>query len=294
MTPPLLVRFTSPTYDVLDNTDPGNPIPLFPPLMNQTYIPGTTTFCRKRRQNRLYQFWWCAAAADLSGTAAGRAGAIGKRLFPGAHCYQPDPVTGKVTSQPTLITRANASAKEIAAAQRPGGSQPVPRRNSADANPPPLTLRNGLTPWPQPNQSQRLPAEVPNPCPGFVADRLTPTSIFSAGAALVAKSPSRRRQEPEISGDNGDGFRVGNGQDIILRETGEAPYVPLNPFEGYNFSEGGPYNYEFDVPGQGTFRINLNENYATGADMLNGIRGNGRFGTAIVATANAAPSFAAH
>ena len=36
MDPPLVVRFTSPTsYDVLDNSDPGNPIPLFPPLMNQ-------------------------------------------------------------------------------------------------------------------------------------------------------------------------------------------------------------------------------------------------------------------
>ena len=41
LTPPLIIRFTSPTtYDVLDNTDPGNPIPLFPPLMNQKFTPG--------------------------------------------------------------------------------------------------------------------------------------------------------------------------------------------------------------------------------------------------------------
>ncbi|MFY9180319.1 MAG: flagellar hook-associated protein FlgK, partial [Venatoribacter sp.] len=34
--PPLIVVFTSPTtYDVLDNSDPGRPVPLFPPITNQ-------------------------------------------------------------------------------------------------------------------------------------------------------------------------------------------------------------------------------------------------------------------
>ncbi len=41
MNPPLLVRFNSETsYDVLDNSDPGNPVHLDPPLRNQQYVPG--------------------------------------------------------------------------------------------------------------------------------------------------------------------------------------------------------------------------------------------------------------
>ncbi len=43
MTPPLLIKFTSPTtYDVLDNSDPANPKALVPPLVNQPYVPGST------------------------------------------------------------------------------------------------------------------------------------------------------------------------------------------------------------------------------------------------------------
>lgn len=41
--PPLIVRFTTPTsYDILDNTDPGNPVQLNPALRNQRFVPGLT------------------------------------------------------------------------------------------------------------------------------------------------------------------------------------------------------------------------------------------------------------
>ena len=41
MSPPLMVRFTSDsTYEILDNSDPGNPIALTPPIANQRFIPG--------------------------------------------------------------------------------------------------------------------------------------------------------------------------------------------------------------------------------------------------------------
>jgi flagellar hook-associated protein 1 FlgK len=42
MSPPLIVKFTSPTtYDILDNSDPGNPVALTPPMRNQSYVPGS-------------------------------------------------------------------------------------------------------------------------------------------------------------------------------------------------------------------------------------------------------------
>ena len=43
LTPPLLIRFTSETtYEVLDNTDPGNPKPLVPAMREQIFIPGSS------------------------------------------------------------------------------------------------------------------------------------------------------------------------------------------------------------------------------------------------------------
>lgn len=42
MNPPLLVHFTSATtYDILDNSDPGNPQQLDPPIRNQRYVAGS-------------------------------------------------------------------------------------------------------------------------------------------------------------------------------------------------------------------------------------------------------------
>src|SRR5690606_18302792 len=44
LSPPIMIRFTSAaTYDVLDNSDPSNPVQLVPPLMNQRFTPGAET-----------------------------------------------------------------------------------------------------------------------------------------------------------------------------------------------------------------------------------------------------------
>lgn len=43
MSPPMIVVFNTPySYDVLDNTDPGNPVQLEPPIRDQRFIPGIT------------------------------------------------------------------------------------------------------------------------------------------------------------------------------------------------------------------------------------------------------------
>ncbi len=42
LSPPLLVRFTSPTsYDILDNSDPNNPVDLMPPQNGLNFVPGS-------------------------------------------------------------------------------------------------------------------------------------------------------------------------------------------------------------------------------------------------------------
>ncbi|HEY7884276.1 MAG TPA: flagellar hook-associated protein FlgK [Cellvibrionaceae bacterium] len=41
LSPPVVIHFTSATtYEVLDNSDPANPVPLQPPIQHQTFIPG--------------------------------------------------------------------------------------------------------------------------------------------------------------------------------------------------------------------------------------------------------------
>lgn len=43
MSPPLIVVFNTPySYDILDNSDPGNPVHLNPPIRDQRYVPGIT------------------------------------------------------------------------------------------------------------------------------------------------------------------------------------------------------------------------------------------------------------
>lgn len=300
LNPPIKIVFTSPTtYDVLDNTDPGNPIPLFPPMMNQRYIPGIsnsifpqdtgqtafTSFGGILPSNPTYQ---APAPAPLVG---GQNNFAAERLL----INYTDPKTGQVTSQPLLETKANASAKDIAAelSKRPGvqanARTTLELSNfTQDANPflPMEISINGvnLTDTLGPNQTKYAPDypdEVPNPMtPGFLADRINANYQFR-DMGIVARSDGHNLSiialngedlDLEISGDMGASVSVGNGEDIILRETANAPFVPLNEFDGYDFTQGGPFVYEFDVPGQGTFEIQLKENYASGTDVVNGIR----------------------
>jgi flagellar hook-associated protein 1 FlgK len=84
LAPPLLVRFTSDTtYDILDATDPANPIPLVPAMREQHFIPN--------RENSLFSEdkgeMLVVGAGPSSGTAAQAAAALNN--FPGvtAHAF---------------------------------------------------------------------------------------------------------------------------------------------------------------------------------------------------------------
>jgi flagellar hook-associated protein 1 len=69
MNPPLVVKFTSATtYDILDNTDPGQPVQLQPPIRNRVYVQGA--------DNKLFPdnplATQVTAAGDLLGLPEGR------------------------------------------------------------------------------------------------------------------------------------------------------------------------------------------------------------------------------
>jgi len=121
---------------------------------------------------------------------------------------------------------------------------------------------------------------VPDPItPNFIADRINANRQFqdegivarSDGTTVTVLSLTGDDLSFEISGDYNDGLSVGTGTDIALRPTGATPFQTLSEFRGYDFSVGGPFIYEFDVPGQGTFEIELTDNFADGNALLAGI-----------------------
>lgn len=119
LSPPVVIRFTSEnTYEVLDNSDPSNPVPLEPPIREQTFVPGreNAIFGEDPGQTRVI-----AEGARL-GLPENRNAQV---LAPGdpalANGYPveqmrftlTDPDTGGIRTR-TMITNANASAAQTA------------------------------------------------------------------------------------------------------------------------------------------------------------------------------------
>lgn len=108
LSPPVLIRFNSATnYDVLDFSDPANPVPLDPPLTNRTFVPGAT--------NAIFP-------DDAGGTTLATDFATVARAQPGqsTNGYQGELFTitsvneGGYAKEVVVETQANASAAELA------------------------------------------------------------------------------------------------------------------------------------------------------------------------------------
>ena len=118
LSPPLVIVFESPTrYSVYDNSDPGNPVSLDPPLENIEYVPGVTnTLFTDDPGETIVSSWRPrlpenpALALDGPATVAPYNGINSERFV----FSRTDPNTGEVTQDETLITPRGASAAEIA------------------------------------------------------------------------------------------------------------------------------------------------------------------------------------
>lgn len=304
LNPPVIIRFNSDnSYDVLDNTDPTNPIPLFPPIMNQPYVAGLT--------NEVFP-------GDQGKTAFTSYGGY----LPMSPTYQPpfvtpttpgngffpervdisfkNPQTGLTIEQPTLITPENATAKEIARllSERDGIEASARTEvqisdfyhddDTSSFQPLQLviagvdlseTLGANQTDY-EPDYPEDVPEEIDA---NFIADRIN-ANYELQNKGYVARSDGETvtiiniygEDIPiEVMGDsgdpleNGDSVKISNGQSIELKATGELPFRNLTENSGYDFSKDGPYTYEFHVPGQGTFNIELTGNHATSTSMIN-------------------------
>ncbi len=303
--PPLLIKFTSATsYDVMDNSDPAHPIPLFPSLMNQQYIPGITN-------SLLPTDATVSAVTSLGGYVPSSATyqdwrlapiSVGNGLFPGRLIIsEPDPITGNALDRPEIYIPADTPAIETARLLSLEKGISASARTTVELKD--FVAGVYLTNSPFPDEPIKLylngveltdvlatsqlkydtpyPTVVPEPLtPDFVADRINANFDFRA-QGIVAKSDGESVQiiaingedlAFEIDGELGDGFKLSNGDDVYLRPTGKSLPTPLTEFDGFDFSQDGPFNYEFDIPGQEAFSIQLTGNHATGADMLNEIK----------------------
>jgi flagellar hook-associated protein 1 FlgK len=113
-TPPLLVKFTTPTsYDILDNSDLANPVQLDPPIRNQIYVPGI--------QNSLFPTDIGQTTVVSNGAALGLPAGPAVAAGTGVNAYpaetftftKVDPISGAISSQ-NVFSTLNASARATA------------------------------------------------------------------------------------------------------------------------------------------------------------------------------------
>lgn len=298
LTPPLIIKFTSDkSYDVLDNTDPANPVPLFPPIMNQTFVSGVVNDLLPLNEGK-------TAITSVGGYLPPSAtyqdySAVtvtpGNGFFPARlNIEDPDPINGGTRSRGILTIPAETSAKETAqilsdqAGITASARTTIQLTNFTDD---PAGFMNqafylngvDLTdtlPDGQVKYEAGYPQTVPDPVDAnFIADRINANFDFqnmgiiakSDGSTVTITALNGEDLSIEFQGDHGDSISVSNGVNNYLTPTGGKSSKPLNKYEGYDFTQGGPYTYEFTVPGKGTFDITLDQEYTTGADLITAI-----------------------
>ncbi len=295
LTPPLVIRFTSDTrYDVLDNTDPANPVQLNPPIMQQVYVAGVENNLLPLDEGKTAvisnggylpaDFFYQSNTAPLV--------TPGNGLFPARiRLSDPDPITGGSKQRSTINIEGNTPASEIADILNDQKGVSATARTTLelsgfisdasgflDAH---LYL-NGIElsdtlPNGQVKYEQGYPSVVPDPVTAdFLADRINSNFDFqdmgiiarSDGGKVLITALNGEDLSIEVQGDDGDSLIASTGQKTYVNSTGVSLPKPLSKYEGYDFTEGGPYSYEFDVAGQGIFEIELSGSYATGAELL--------------------------
>ncbi|MFT6261652.1 MAG: flagellar hook-associated protein 1 FlgK [Bermanella sp.] len=295
LAPPLIIKFTSDrTYDVLDNSDPANPVALFPPIMNQNFVPGVVNDLLPKDEGK-------TAITTVGGYLPGSAFyqdfnevfvTPGNGFFPARlNIEDPDFINGGTKSRGVLTIPGETPANEIATILSNQKGITASARTTIQltkfTDDPSGFLDqkmylNGVEltdtlPDGQIKYEADYPFDVPNQINSdFLADRINANFDFqkmgimakSDGSTLTITAINGEDLSIELQGDNGDSATVSNGQNIYLKPIGEGLSQPLNKFDGYDFTEGGPFTYEFEVPGQGTYSIELTDSYATGADVI--------------------------
>ena len=199
LSPPILIRFTSETtYEVLDNSNPGDPKPLVPAMREQIFIPGSsnniftgdvgeTVVIGKGTQVGLPEGRLPQTVASVTDPLP-RNGYLAEQL----HFSITDPVTGGVSSK-TITTVPGASALETAA--QISAISGVSARAHTSANITNLKLD--------------------------AADTAPPTQLFINGKALIQYAPSGTDFHMDVPDINVQGEAAFN--DYLAKRINENP-----------------------------------------------------------------------
>jgi flagellar hook-associated protein 1 FlgK len=214
--PPLVVRFTSATtYDVLDNSNPAQPVQLSPALRNLQFIPG--------QSNQILNFDLNATTATSSGAFAftATAGALGttNNGYPGETITinHTNPDTGVVSSSSATALAGESAAVVASRINSLSGAQATANTElhlqvADDGAVPPLELRlNGV------DLTSTLVGAVPSPITtDFLAQRVN--QLF-AGSGISASSDGSTLSLRSVNGEDLTLENFGGGADSITVTT---------------------------------------------------------------------------
>lgn len=267
LNPPLLVVFHSETkYSIMDNSDPGNPVALDPPMEYLDYVPGTSnTIFTDDPGETLMSSWRPRLPTSATITTGGTSSnppynGINFETF---KFSRTDPVTGKVTQDRPITTPSGASAAEIAAALSKvdgvtaNAYTQVQLSNFTNSGTP-YDPDNPFEIWVNgyeitldnlgPNQTvfeDGYPEEMPDKLtPDFLADRIN-AHIDLGNAGITAKSDGKTLTITDA-----------NGENIFIEMRGDKPDPAI---VGTPPLGSGPPNGAID-PGD-TFEISTGESY---------------------------------
>lgn len=284
MSPPLVVQFTSPTtYDVLDNSDPANPVQLDPPIRNRTYLPGQV--------NQLFSqdpgSTLVAANGASLGVGASVAGAGPLAANPNGYPSEAftithtDSTTGIQTTQ-ILSSTPNDSAKSIASQLSNLQGVTAIARNSVNlgdfanlTNSSPLQIELNGVDLVEYNGAA-VDAAVPNPNTNpaefnsYLADRINADPGLQAQGIRAVAGTNTATGQPEL--------RVTSSQGDDLNVTLEAGVGETLSVADYNASvvglTGSGAGNEETVTVGGTLDIELSSDYAlTTSPVLSALLG---------------------
>ena len=225
LSPPIMIRFTSATtYDVLDYSDPANPIPLKPPLNNQKFSPGAL--------NQIFPSDPGSTTVSTLGSSAGRinVGDIRNGYAEEVLTFvTTDPLTGYSTEQRFKIEQ-NQSAYDIA--QRLSNVSGVKANASSqlqlsdfksDNVGAPLTVTLNGVDLTDPSfiyAGELTPRTMPDPMtPDFLRNRINADATLkglgitatSDGLSLTVRSSTGVDLKVSVGGNAGDSVAVRDG-----------------------------------------------------------------------------------
>jgi flagellar hook-associated protein 1 len=253
LSPPMLVRFTSATtYDVLDNSDPANPVQLNPPLTNLSFTPGA--------RNDLFP-------GEPGGTSVASSGSAVAQLqtnssangYPGEVLrFQTDNDTTGFISEQNLTLLPNESAASAArrisslVGMQATAYSSVVLSNFVSGGADPLTLSlNGidLTDPAWVATGDASPESIPNPLTAdFLRDRINRLP------ALQAQGISARSNGVNLTVFSTQGvdlsFQIDGSGSLLAGEPLQLINAPAPADPAFNFTVGGKIDVQLTANSQ--------------------------------------------